>query len=408
LAQIGSNVNHYNVSLYYGSQIENLNDIISYNDLIYKIRTLPKWMKVLKYIGFRLYTENSFVEITNDTTLKAAVSMETSTTKLKIVLKLDSQSFSAWKESHEEALSLIGLHCNRLEFIRRDDSCFPKLSWSQNVTEIDFNAVLLCVTEDIVFRNEVFDQESAPDNNTLEFISPILIGVLRLLKAFLKSSNIDMRLSLLSKKFIIGQHAYGSVDFVMVFEHLEVMITKTKRYEMLKGIVQNLIQQRASQEFFTKCLNIEEQNKNEEPSRKRPLQEAFGNHIISETCGCVTSGNDWVFTKLQYNNVTKQSNVSISETYSINWKSSKEVLQDTIRPILSKYVRMVIDYIEIDVRNMYRKQSLDAFEVYKKQAKDGIEVEREIMESQSNENEEGGSISEGDDTQSGDENIKFW
>jgi hypothetical protein len=48
------------------------------------------------------------------------------------------------------------------------------------LSEVEFNDILLRVTEDIMYRNEVIDRELASEYTMREFISPILVGALRL------------------------------------------------------------------------------------------------------------------------------------------------------------------------------------------------------------------------------------
>ncbi len=67
-----------------------------------------------------------------------------------------------------------------LESIPRDNSRFPKVEWSQSLLEAEFNVILLRVTEDIMYRNEVIDRDLASEYTMREFINPVLIGALRL------------------------------------------------------------------------------------------------------------------------------------------------------------------------------------------------------------------------------------
>jgi hypothetical protein len=55
-----------------------------------------------------------------------------------------------------------------------------------------------------------------------------------------------------------------------------------------------------------------------EEFRKRCFQTAFDKIASAATCGCATTGSEWVFTKIRYNNMSKKSVVEISEKYNID------------------------------------------------------------------------------------------
>jgi hypothetical protein len=144
-----------------------------------------------------------------------------------------------------------------------------------------------------------------------------------------------------------------------------------------------LLQQRASQEFLTNVLlDFEEIGE----SRKRCFQHAFDEIASTATCVCATTGSEWIFTKIRYNNVSKQSVVDISEKYTIDLGSTKEDLQQAIKPILSIFVRMTMDQIDAVAKNTglaeRRQRTLPPLSVFNLQAEEGNAVENEINESQ--------------------------
>lgn len=389
LGLIGPSASLRNAVVYYGRQSEKFKAILSFNDLICKLQIVPRWKKTLRYSDFSLcgeFGKDDLRDVTSDTTL-AAVPASTASGEVKIILKLNSKGFSKFKYSQEEALSSIGSLYNKLEFIPRDNSCFPQVDWSQNLSqnlsEDDFNAVLSRVTEDIVYRNEVIDRDLASEYTMREFIGPILIGALRLVLIFLKKSGNSGRLSLICEKIIVGLHAHGPVDYVVVFDYLDIILTEAKKLEILPGVIQNLLQQRASQEFLTNVLlDFKETGE----SRKRCFQLAFDDIASTATCGCATTGSEWIFTKIRYNNVSKQSVVEISEKYIIDLGSAKEELQHAIKPILSIFVRMTMDQIDAVTSNSKlaarRQRTLTPVSVFNLQAEEGNAVENEINESQ--------------------------
>jgi hypothetical protein len=117
---------------------------------------------------------------------------------------------------------------------------------------------------------------------------------------------------------------------------------EAKKLEISQGVIQNLLQQRASQEILTNVLlDFNETGE----SRKRCFQEALDVVASTPTCGAVSTGSEWVFTKICYDTLTKKSKVELSEKYCIALGSAKEVLQEAVKPVLSIFVRMTIDQI---------------------------------------------------------------
>ena len=228
-----------NAVVYFGRQSERLKDITSFNDLICKLQVIQRWKKTLRYSDFSLsgeFCKDDLRDVTNDTSL-AAVPLTTATGDIKVILKLNSKGFSKFKSSQEEALSSIGSLYTVLESIPRDNSRFPKVEWSQSLSEEEFNVILLRVTVDIMYRNEMIDRDLTSEYTMREFISPILIGaLLRLVLIFLRNSNnTGNKLSLICEKMVVGLHAHGPVNYVVVFDCLVIILTKRKSLKYHKA-----------------------------------------------------------------------------------------------------------------------------------------------------------------------------
>jgi hypothetical protein len=256
------------------------------------------------------------------------------------------------------------------------------------LSEDDFDEILSSVTQDITRRNEVINRELASEYTMREFISPILVGALRLVLKFLRKSGNCGKLSLVCEKIIVGLHAHGPVDYVLTFDYLDIVITEAKTSEISQGVVQNLLQQRASQEFLTNVL-LDFYEVGE--SRKRRFKEAFDD-IASISCGSTTTGSDWIFTKICYDSISKKSVIMISEKFRVDLGGTQEVLREAIKPILSILVRMTTDQIDAVANNpnlaAHRQRIWNAGAVFNLQAKEGNAVEDEINSIQVTEEEE--------------------
>ena len=191
---------------------------------------------------------------------------------IKLILKLNSKGFSKFKSSQEEALSSIGSLYTVFESIPRDNSRFPKVEWSQSLSEAEFNVILLRVTEDIMYRNEVIDRELASEYTMREFISPVLIGALRLVVIFLRNSGNAGKLSLVCEKIVVGLHAHGPVNYVVVFDCLVIILTKHKSLKYHKASSKICCNSEHRKNFSRTCCWISMRQEN--PARdvfKKPL-----------------------------------------------------------------------------------------------------------------------------------------
>jgi len=74
-----------------------------------------------------------------------------------------------------------------------------------------------------VYRSEVIDRVMATESTMREYISPIFVGVLRLVLISLKNSNTSGKFSLICEKIVVGLYAHGPVDYVMVFDYLNII-----------------------------------------------------------------------------------------------------------------------------------------------------------------------------------------
>lgn len=118
-----------------------------------------------------------------------------------------------------------------------------------------------------------------------EFISPVLVGALKVV------SFGDAKLSMVCEKRIIGKRAHGPVDYSFLFDCLDLVLTEAKREDVELGMVHNLLQLRACQEFLANTLIAQDLIQDQQ---KRAFAEAFADVARTPTCGITSTGGKWV------------------------------------------------------------------------------------------------------------------
>ena len=115
-------------------------------------------------------SKDDFRVVVDDLTLRA-VPVTTANGEISLILNHNNRSLRKLRSSPEDALGSIVSLFNTLEFIPRDDRIFPKVDWSQSLSEAEFNEVLLRVAEDIMHRIEVIDREELESEFTMRNLS---------------------------------------------------------------------------------------------------------------------------------------------------------------------------------------------------------------------------------------------
>lgn len=253
---------------------------------------------------------------------------------VKVIVSIDCKGFSKKAMNSEEALASIG-SIYKTAFIPADPTLFPES------TEID-DAILLREADKVLMilgdKAEVIKIALASETTMREFISPVLIGALRCVLDLCKQLYGDTVLSLMCEKRIVGHHALGPVDYAIVFDCLDILLTEAKKRDLPMGIVQNLLQQRASQQMLANTLidfNATGEN------RKRLFKEAFEEVAETASYGIASTGTQWVFSKTKYinENVT---DVFLSDEIALDLSNLDA---GKIKSLLSRIANMILTQI---------------------------------------------------------------
>lgn len=304
----------------------------TYNDLEREIEMNEKWQKSLRYTDFEIkfMDGNKLKPFPPDL---IGVPMD----DVKIIVVILCSGFSKQAEKSDIALNSIGVtQFKSISNIPTRPELFPECNVPDEILLSETQKVLTNLQD----RSYVINRKLASEYTMREFISPVLIGVLKVIIMYDEVRFGDGKLSMVCEKRIIGKRAHGPVDYSFLFDCLDLVLTEAKRENLDFGIVQNLLQQRACQEFLANTL-INYDFIQEE--RKRKFAEAFADVARTNTCGITSTGAKWVFsqTKCMYNEITNTmvTDVFISETIEIDLAAVNE---EKLKRLISRIVHLVL------------------------------------------------------------------
>lgn len=289
---------------------------------------------VLRQCNYSLHLKtNTLVPIIDLSMLKAYPEEN------QIVVKKDLTGFS--KVSKERANAEVGAVLDDLEMehIKPIDIINPEFI---NITSIRDTAGL--IGRDLLVRMKVLHHNLTSEYTKREFISPILIYSVQLVIDRLRSDNNMKPLLLVCEKEILGKRFHGPVDYSLMYEIVDIVLTEAKRIDLEQGILQNLLQQRASQEFLANAFV----NENLTGKRYREVAELNYKDISRmPTYGIVSTGEKWTFLKF-YHQPSNQ--IYQSDVYQVNLQhrhcsSHFDAFVDSIAVLLRFIIGIIYDQI---------------------------------------------------------------
>lgn len=249
-----------------------------------------------------------------------------------LVIELGHRGFADWNNHEEEALSYIGA-----DFIVRTDAFISSAAPAS--VEADFiDRTVQQVKNEINGRLEV--QLTGRD-----FISPYLVGAIRMIRQHLRNKRSERKLSLVCEKFVCGLKAAGPVDYVIALDCCDIVVTEAKdKHSAQEGVLPNLLQQHASLEFLSNVLMdpcVTGSNR-----KKRSREEFEGFWTLLPTFGVVSNGVQWIFTKC-YRSAGEPTQILQSNPIHIDYRTHSTVgdLEPSVRRILFVIANITIEQI---------------------------------------------------------------
>jgi hypothetical protein len=350
------------VKVSFGKHSHLVPDFSTYEELMSAIYLVDSWKKPLFFYYFELFQKISPKQlklITAGSPLPESLS--------HIVIKLKSKGFSNFKHCKEAALEHIRLlfsDIKRYLNVRQDDE-FPdtvKLRMDEmedgnyDISKEDMDRIMDHAFNDIVAKLEVISLSLATEYTIREFISPILIASLRLGVRYLANHKYDNMLTLVCEKVIVGLLAHGPVDYIMMMDYFDMVLTEAKKQDLEYGLVQNLLQQYSSLEYLSNVVNASEANYLEKKRKAAELMNSLSTTLT--TYGIVSTGKEWIFSKCivvtvnneSYNTVALSSTLELPLNNRIAIESSNEV--ESLKVVLRKSMERIV----LIIFNILKKQ----------------------------------------------------
>lgn len=222
------------------------------------------------------------------------------------------------------------------------------------------------VVDDLMVRLSVYKPESSElisEYTCREFISPILVHSIKLVIDYLKSIGDESTLLLSCEKEILGRKFHGPVDYSLMYDIFDIVLTEAKKLDIVSGINQNLLQQHASLEFlsdlFTSKTNLGKR-------RREEFEEIYKDLKSVSTAGIITTGKQWIFVKIVSNNgsrkVYRSSELSlnlnsndITIPVSLNSSTSLSVQLRSFTQQVTKLMKMISQLILDQIQEIHLK-----------------------------------------------------
>lgn len=202
----------------------------------------------------------------------------------EINLKLVSAcfGFSNYKSKPHDATKAAHFKYPDLTIIQSNDTPFITTTFDALLQDKTVLAEATQVQIEIERRCSLIDMTAVSEYTMREFISPILIGALKLVNG----------VSMMCEKRIVVMSGCGPVDYVMVYQNLNIVLTEAKKEDIEAGMNQNIVQQEVSLESLSHEIASLDTNGKD---KKRKYNEIYD--IVSKipTFGIVTNAYQWQF-----------------------------------------------------------------------------------------------------------------
>ena len=253
----------------------------TYDDLVGKIESCDKWNNLLRFSTYEL---NYIISDIRYPLPENVDHFPQGSLKIIVVI-IPAEGFSTAAKKVAKALSSIGSLCRDVPQIPRCDENFPCCGddvLSSGVLSDAVNKVLSVLDDKV----KVMNLNIASEYTMREFISPILIVVVLLCTRIWKEMHPDNKnmLTLACERIVLGQEAHGPVDYSILFDWFDIVLTEAKKDDLNGGIVQNYLQLKAAKQFTANSI-IEFNVYGSE--KKRKYEEAFNSHKRSQLRYCI-------------------------------------------------------------------------------------------------------------------------
>jgi hypothetical protein len=234
-----------------------------------------------------------------------------------VTVVLDRMKFSDWKMNRVE--QFVGA-------ITQNDNCFGGTAPAEDETALSTETE--SVVAELVKRINCISIDSASECTMREFISPVLIGALNVIK----KKEIKFR----TEYEVKGWSGNGPVDYDFMYKEFHMCVAEAKKEAIDYGVAQNCGQTMASRDVYDISLETEKKRKRSfEPDERTAALKSIG---------VVSTGTEWVF--LQYFHDDGSWKFCRSDTMQYLLDSKGTSLENGVRDVLRRLVYILRSQIE--------------------------------------------------------------
>jgi hypothetical protein len=182
------------------------------------------------------------------------------------------------------------------------------------------------------------------------------------------------------------------VDYSVMFDCLDIVLTEAKKENVEDGILQNVMQQRAAQEYVSNILVGDKYGL----ERKRKFEEVFQDIASVPSYGIISTGATWVLTKVTYFETTKQSELSISDPIEVSLDSNEDNLKSLLTKLIQKLTHIIVSQVNhiLNNENFQSRRKIDSSpfdNIVLAELSEAIELEKEDSQNQDGGDDKGDS-----------------
>jgi hypothetical protein len=313
----------------------------NYDELLHGIQSSPKFGTILLYQDFSI----NLVRGAGDAKVYIPVTEDKfpSDFPSKLVIILNSKGFSQVKSANdqEEALSYIGCLFKRVDAMlltTPQDDIFPHNVDTAKFT--DFDDAITAAERKLDDKLELANLSVVSECTMRGFIDIILDESVRVVVRYLKRNKFQRKLSVVYERQLTGLHGHGPVDYSILLDFLDIVLTEAKKGDLKSGLLQNLLQQRAALEFLANMV-IGKEVKG--VLRKRKFSEMFDQlRFEIPTFGIVSTAKEWQFSRsVGVNEEYQSTSVKLSQLIQLPFQTPSPERTNALKVIMGTIVNIL-------------------------------------------------------------------
>jgi hypothetical protein len=281
--EVAQRVQAYHAILHFGKSQAKSGPFTTFDELLIFLHTQWPGLKAKHNlsVGHKAMKD---VKVINDETLRELFRrLGSALQDVHLYVDINSYGFS-WYAKHPDAA---------LECVKSSEVKQSTFNQDHTIADAAYAAAVDFVCPELLRRARVLDLVQSSEYTMRELISPILVGALCLVDDH-NNNDDETKVRLICEKLISGTSGHGPVDYVLSYMNVYIVIGEAKHKQILEGLYQNLVQQRSALDSLAdKMVGSAVVG----CKRSRDFSQALNNLRDLITCGIISTGTEWMFSK---------------------------------------------------------------------------------------------------------------